>query len=124
MTSVIKTDCEGSLNYMSPEALSSYKPTDPKGSSVGKPQYKVNFKSDVWSLGCILYQLIYKRTPFQQFGALYAKIAAICDPDCKIDYPDSHTVSARLVNTIKKCLVRNYKNRSSIDELIQEYEDN
>lgn len=41
MTSAIKTDCEGSLNYMSPEALSSYKSGDPKSPSFGKPQYKV-----------------------------------------------------------------------------------
>lgn len=41
MTSAIKTDCEGSLNYMSPEALQSCKSGDPKSPSFGKTQYKV-----------------------------------------------------------------------------------
>lgn len=42
----------GTLNYMSPEAIQS-------GSSnpLGGPALKVGRTSDVWSLGCILYQM-------------------------------------------------------------------
>lgn len=43
MTSVIKNVCEGSLNYMSPEALNSYTSANPRSPSFGKPQYKVYF---------------------------------------------------------------------------------
>lgn len=82
----------------------------------------MNFKSDVWSLGCILYQLVYRRTPFHHISHMYAKIAVILDPNHKIEYRDIPTVPAKLIRTIRKCLVHNSKSRPSINELIQEYE--
>lgn len=41
MTSAVKSVCEGSLEYMSPETLGSYKSVDPKSPSFANPQYKV-----------------------------------------------------------------------------------
>lgn len=76
----------------------------------------------MWSLGCILYQLIYKKTPFQHIGHMYAKIAAILDDNCLIDYPAAEKIPAKVINTVKKCLIRNAKSRPSIEELISEYE--
>lgn len=85
-------------------------------------EFQINFKSDVWSLGCILYQLVYKRTPFSHIGHMYAKIAVILDPNHKIEYPEVERVPPKVINTIRKCLVHNSKSRPSISELIQEYE--
>lgn len=50
--------------------------------------FQISPKSDVWSLGCILYLLLYKKTPFAHIKNIYAKMQAIIDPNKKIDYPD------------------------------------
>lgn len=41
MTSAIKTVAEGSLNYISPESISSSGSCNPESPSFGKPKYKV-----------------------------------------------------------------------------------
>lgn len=47
---------------------------------------QISTKSDVWSLGCILYLLLYKKTPFAHIKHVYAKMQAILDPNKRIEY--------------------------------------
>ncbi|XP_076253401.1 dual specificity protein kinase monopolar spindle 1 [Rhynchophorus ferrugineus] len=123
MTCVYKMNQEGSCNYISPEALNVQTYENSNSPSCGKPKYKIHFKSDVWSLGCILYQLVYCRTPFQHLNQLLTKLVAICNPNFEIHYPPANWVSPKIIKTIKSCLQHDIKSRPSIDDLINEYED-
>lgn len=69
----------GTLNYMSPEAIEL-----PEGTR----RLKVGRASDVWSLGCILYQMVYGRPPFQHLSTMYHKMKAIPDASYEIEYPE------------------------------------
>ncbi|PVU95207.1 hypothetical protein BB560_005874 [Smittium megazygosporum] len=70
----------GTVNYMSPEAL-----LDTNAGN-GKKLMKLGCSSDVWSLGCILYQLCYGCTPFSKLS-MFQKLVAIPNPQHKISYP-------------------------------------
>ena len=60
-THVTKDNLMGTFNFMSPEAINNQ---NVGGKDDDTPIVKVGFKSDVWSLGCILYNLVYKKLPF------------------------------------------------------------
>lgn len=122
MTCVYKSNQEGSCNYISPEALNVQTNGNVDSPTYGKPKYKIHFKSDVWSLGCILYQLVYRKTPFQHLNPIWAKLSAIIDPKHKIEYPYAEWVPPRIVATIKRCLQHDIRSRPSVEELLAEYE--
>ena len=93
---LLSTPC-GSPCYASPEMVS------------GK---KYNgFTNDVWSLGIILYAMIYGYLPFENENnndLLFRKIR-----ECKIDYPKNNCVLA--LDLLKKILVHDFNERITID---------
>jgi len=103
----------GTLNYISPETLN---PSQTTGS------HKIGFKSDVWSLGCILYNLVYKKLPFSHLKNTFEKMQAIINPEHKINFPrDQNSLQGhdpRVVDVLQRCLVRDVKQRASIQELL------
>ncbi|PVU96722.1 hypothetical protein BB561_001012 [Smittium simulii] len=70
----------GTVNYMSPEALQD------TNAGNGKKLMKLGCSSDVWSLGCILYQLCYGCTPFSKLS-MFQKLVAIPNAQHNISYP-------------------------------------
>ena len=108
----------------------------------GKPY---SFSVDYWSLGCILYQMVYGQPPFQAFS-VYQKMKVIPDENHVIEFPEYAVPVAQrkkdapptggsppqkldhlrvrvpqsIINTMKSCLVRNPKARATIPELLQQ----
>ncbi|KAI7816605.1 kinase-like domain-containing protein [Gamsiella multidivaricata] len=69
----------GTANYMAPEAIAS----NPTGGGCRK----LGRASDVWSLGCILYQMVYGKTPFSDIVNVFQKMSVIANPDHQIEFP-------------------------------------
>ncbi|KAF8558323.1 kinase-like protein [Imleria badia] len=119
----------GTVNYMSPEAIEL--PEGMRRLKVGRP-------SDVWSLGCILYQMVYGQPPFQHLS-VYQKMKAIPDLAHEIEFPEfsvpsvvnkngerkkldhlKQPVRADVIRGMRSCLARHPKERATIPELLEQ----
>ena len=111
----------GTPNYMSPEALidsnaaAGLPATEGKMMKIGKP-------SDIWSLGCILYQMTYGKQPFAHVANQVQRCMAITNPKHLISFPATGVggtlVPSGLIRTLRRCLNRDANLRPTVGELL------
>lgn len=111
----------GTPNYMSPETLIDANAKNGLPSTVGKLM-KLGKPSDVWSLGCILYQMVYGKPPFAQITHPMQKVVAITNPRHAINFPicglGGKPLPGGLIRTLRSCLRRDSAKRPRIDQLL------
>uniref|UniRef100_A0A7S0AJ85 Protein kinase domain-containing protein n=1 Tax=Pyrodinium bahamense TaxID=73915 RepID=A0A7S0AJ85_9DINO len=113
-TNISRDATVGTISYMAPEA-------------VRHGAIKLGRPSDIWSLGIILYQMAYRRSPFAHLEPMQ-RLFALSDPDVDVEFPPGHRLEhhtpetqALLVDVLKRCLQRDPSQRASIPQLLEHH---
>lgn len=109
----------GTRNFMAPETF-----TDQYYGKKEESGYKQGRPSDIWSLGCILYQMVFGLPPFYHVPKKQI-VKAITDTNYEIEFPQHAkyggeivTIPEALINVLKMCLHRNPQIRPTMNELL------
>ncbi|KAJ1431961.1 kinase-like domain-containing protein, partial [Ochromonadaceae sp. CCMP2298] len=111
-TNIYRESQIGTINYMAPEAIApmSQEECDEHGDQE-RLKMRLGRASDIWSLGCILYQIVFGRPPFAALNTIQ-KLATIPSPKHVIRYPDWGEAAA--VDAMRACLVHDPRARRGI----------
>ena len=96
-TNIARDSQVGTVNYMSPEAIKDM------GACSEEGVLKQGRASDVWSLGCILYQMVHGHTPFSHIRNLIQKMQAITNTSQPINFPPLRNQHLQQVCAPSRC---------------------
>eukprot|EP00891_Asterochloris_glomerata_P009358 jgi/Astpho2/9358/e_gw1.00142.26.1_t len=85
-------------------------------------QCTIDQRIDIWSLGCVLYFMMYGVSPFERATVEAGGSLALAVINNNITYPSSDPYTAPLRSLIEFCLVSDHTARPHIDALIQQCE--
>lgn len=81
---------------------------------------EITEKSDVWSLGCLLYSCCFGFSPFEKLEIEQGANLTVAISSARYSIPDDKRgYSEDLMSLIKTCLVLDSKDRPSVDELLE-----
>ena len=83
--------------------------------SEGKNKYRLSTSADIWSLGCILHQIVFGSTPFTSLN-MVQKISMITNNSLRIPIKEHN--NQYINDIILNCIQREPNKRYSLDTLI------
>jgi serine/threonine-protein kinase TTK/MPS1 len=111
-THISRDNLLGTITYMAPESIN--------GGCV-----KIGRPADIWSLGIILYQIVYGHAPFAHLDPTQ-RLLRLSDPNAAVEFPPGHrfeghseATKSLLLDVMRRCLHRDPRKRAQIPELLE-----
>ncbi|KAL3832415.1 hypothetical protein ACJMK2_024060 [Sinanodonta woodiana] len=81
----------------------------------------VDERSDIWSLGCVLYAMAFQESPFEQVYQRGDSIP-LAVTGGNVRFPENSGFSDSVQEVVLECMVVNHKNRPYIDHILSKVE--
>lgn len=111
----------GTPNYMAPEALTEVNNTMTLNRGKNGNTWRIGKPSDIWSCGCIIYQMIYGRPPYASYAG-QLRIMAIMNPQVKVKYATHGlgdvAVPLSVIELMQRCLARSPFERWTVEQCL------
>jgi serine/threonine-protein kinase TTK/MPS1 len=111
-THISRENLLGTITYMAPESING------GCAKIGRP-------ADIWSLGIILYQIVYGHAPFAHLDPTQ-RLLRLSDPNVAVEFPPGHrfeghsdATKASILDVLRRCLHRDPRKRAQIPELLE-----
>ncbi|TBU20506.1 protein kinase [Hamiltosporidium tvaerminnensis] len=104
-TTVFSENAAGTFYYLAPEVLNNR-------------DKKIKRSADIWSLGCILYEMVYGNPPLYNEKHVTDILCRLNDSSLQFEYKFINESYESVIDVIKGCLVYQPEKRKSLKDLI------